>query len=109
MLLSLLTNFVSIKCTVLSYVWPRLDANVSKQRNHLSKSVFSVHPKTGRVCVPLIGLRHAFLPRECPHVRDLADGVEESVAIFKSACQLHTTGRQLGQCKGQEICFWKEM
>lgn len=33
--------------TVLSYVWPRLDANVTKQRSHLSKAWFSLHPKTG--------------------------------------------------------------
>lgn len=57
--------------TVLCYVWPRLDAAVSKQRQHLSKSMFSIHAKTGRVCIPVFGDSMYFDPSKCPDHREL--------------------------------------
>lgn len=54
---------------VLQYTYPRIDAEVSKHRNHLLKSPFCVHPGTGRVCVPVDPARvDEFDPEAVPTV-----------------------------------------
>ncbi|KAI9638996.1 uncharacterized protein MKK02DRAFT_42026 [Dioszegia hungarica] len=57
---------------VLQYTYPRIDAEVSKHRNHLLKSPFCVHPSTGRVCVPINPARiDEFDPETVPTVGEL--------------------------------------
>jgi DNA primase small subunit len=60
------------KDVILEYTYPRLDAEVSKKLNHLLKSPFVVHPKTGRVCVPIDPRKlEEFDPLTVPTVTEL--------------------------------------
>jgi len=67
-----------LKEVVLQYTYPRLDINVSKQMNHLLKSPWVVHPKTGRVCVPIDPARVGeFDPARVPTVGKLVSEINE--------------------------------
>jgi DNA primase small subunit len=57
---------------ILQYTYPRIDAEVSKHRNHLLKAPFCVHPGTGRVCVPVDPAKvELFDPDTVPTVGEL--------------------------------------
>ncbi|KAF9467308.1 hypothetical protein BDZ94DRAFT_1185702 [Collybia nuda] len=63
---------LALEDIIFNYTYPRLDAEVSKHRNHLLKAPFCVHPKTGRVCVPVDPERiDEFKPDRVPTVGQL--------------------------------------
>merc|ERR1719161_839880 len=64
---------------LLNYCYPRLDINVSKSMNHLLKSPFVVHPKTGRVCVPIdVAKVDDFDPAKVPTIGRLVEELNQS-------------------------------
>lgn len=63
---------------ILQYTYPRIDAEVSKHRNHLLKAPFCIHPSTGRVCVPVNpSLVEEFNPATVPTVGDLLNELDK--------------------------------
>lgn len=69
----------TLKRLVFHHIYPRLDINVTKQMNHLLKSPFCVHPKTGRVCVPIDPETcDDFDPRTVPSLSQLIKQINEN-------------------------------
>ncbi|KAJ2726555.1 p48 polypeptide of DNA primase [Coemansia sp. Benny D115] len=63
---------------MLQLAYPRLDENVTTHANHLLKSPFCIHPKTGRVCTPIDReLFDEFDPMEVPTLAQLLRKVNE--------------------------------
>uniref|UniRef100_A0A7S4JP89 DNA primase small subunit n=1 Tax=Paramoeba aestuarina TaxID=180227 RepID=A0A7S4JP89_9EUKA len=59
------------------YSYPRLDVAVSKGLNHLLKSPFCAHPKTGKICVPIDPMNcEKFSPKKVPTLSDLVEDID---------------------------------
>eukprot|EP00437_Effrenium_voratum_P040148 CAMPEP_0181470632 /NCGR_PEP_ID=MMETSP1110-20121109/38655_1 /TAXON_ID=174948 /ORGANISM="Symbiodinium sp., Strain CCMP421" /LENGTH=465 /DNA_ID=CAMNT_0023595617 /DNA_START=50 /DNA_END=1447 /DNA_ORIENTATION=- len=77
---------VFLKDVTVQYAYPRLDANVTKQINHLLKSPFVVHPKTGRVCVPIDPDRlDDFDPAKVPTIGRLVEELHRTQDVSKTS------------------------
>lgn len=76
-----LLNFKTKYCVedILLYLaYPRLDVNVTKGLNHLLKSPFCVHPKTGKICIPINPkVIEKFNPNTVPTINVLIDEINE--------------------------------
>merc|ERR1719293_305054 len=82
---------IGLKDIVLQYTYPRLDINVSKQMNHLLKSPFVVHPKTGRVCVPIDPEKmDSFDPAKVPTIGRLVDDLNSGADIKQTSLRQYT-------------------
>merc|ERR1719468_624175 len=80
-----------LKEIILQYSYPRLDINVSKQINHLLKAPFVVHPKTGRVCVPIDpAAMDSFDPSKVPTIGRLVDELNSGVDVRHTSLRPYT-------------------
>ncbi len=88
---------VAMEEIVLQYMYPRIDEEVTKKRNHLLKAPFCVHPATGlvvylhgpggmfirlpfvgNICVPVDPQQvHSFDPEKVPKVEELLRELDE--------------------------------
>jgi DNA primase small subunit len=62
---------------MLSFLYPRMDFNVSTMQNHLLKLPFSVHPTSTKISIPLF--KHelmTFNPENCVTHKQLMKSLE---------------------------------
>ncbi|CAG9323584.1 unnamed protein product [Blepharisma stoltei] len=78
------------------YLYPRLDVHVSMAMNHLLKSPFSIHPKTGNVCVPfLVENVEEFQIDKVPNLTSLCEGIDNLEPYVEI---LNNVSNQLKEC-----------
>mmetsp|Transcript_44677 Transcript_44677/g.104091 ORF Transcript_44677/g.104091 Transcript_44677/m.104091 type:complete len:467 (+) Transcript_44677:31-1431(+) len=80
-----------LKDVTIQYAYPRLDIKVTKQINHLLKSPFVVHPKTGRVCVPIDPDKlDDFDPAKVPTIGRLVEEFHRTGDVQKTSLRPYT-------------------
>lgn len=78
------TDLFHLQSAVLAHVWFPLDTNVSIGLGHLGKHPFSLHPKTGRLCVPVGSDPSRFDPkRDAPRMVGVVDGVHTDIKAMQ--------------------------
>ena len=94
---------------VLQYTYPRLDAEVSKHRNHLLKAPFCIHPKTGRVCVPVDPRTvDKFDPARVPTVQQLLRELDSASASAPPTAANGETGDGGAGAGGEHHADWEK-
>lgn len=84
------------------YCYPRLDAEVTKSINHLLKSPFCVHPKTGNVCVPIdVDQIDSFDPFKVPTIVELNEQLER--------CDMISTDKKIRDYKKTDLKSYIEV
>lgn len=64
---------------MLSFLYPRMDYNVSTMQNHLLKLPFSVHPSSKKISIPLFKRQILdFNPQRCVEIGDLLKDLDYS-------------------------------
>ncbi|EKE36892.1 hypothetical protein ENUP19_0009G0032 [Entamoeba nuttalli] len=74
---------------VFTYLYPRIDTNVSVQLNHLLKAPFCIHPSTNKVCVPInFNTIDSFDPNKVPTLQSLQESKLLSFYSFNDSIEL---------------------
>jgi DNA primase small subunit len=73
---------------VFSFTFPRLDSHVTTTMNHLLKSPFSYHPKSGFISVPIPPSQWEYLPQTwAPALKPLLAGDPEAKRAFNESVE----------------------
>lgn len=104
-LLDLWSNY---EHAVWQMIGPRIDVNVSKHSNHTLKSPFSVHPKTGRISVPILHdtLDQFPVAARAPLVTELCD-THVNIANETLERAINSFDKFICKLKASETELWK--
>lgn len=94
------------------YLYPRLDAQVSMHLNHLLKAPFCVHPKTGRICVPIrIEECNKFNPLNVPTIASLINDIndfDDNMAVEMATEAVESQTQSSQKSKAEVALDWQK-